>query len=765
MAKGVKKIKWVPRENDAKVFPTLSIANKLLAIEPDKFAWFEVSEWEDGTTQQDKKKDITWIRQDKSNYIIGQKTLPSDNFYGVRLTKKLCGPYTYYLEASSTGKPDATKNRGLKYRGHCEAKIVSSKWSSTNDGEDQRSKYFKYGHLIYLNLETEGLNGVNNLIVDVYKIVEGGGGTSDDKHVATYTNVQVIDGEVNLKMGNTSSWFVHARNDIEKFYVKVKAGNRYITDGKDAIHARFLQMKKDLVTSAFEPSTNQTPLKVGESTKNFYSPILCKYEKITIHDKDSNKEPFDITVYEEKITKLTQLYETVASSDEAKSKLNITLENLKTQKCYTEPQHKQEIEIYINNVKQKTEVLSGGKYSLPIEAEANKILLRAKPELFFITPDPITQYKLVTKTCAKPNNPIIINVYPNVEREVAFLLSLFGIKGYNRETNVKNIKDKDKKVINRIGKRDVLTGYNGEKGMKLVDGQLEILEQKKGALGFAVQAKVKVDNTVSSIELGKTKNQIKELIGFYHKIIDLTKDFDGRGKETTSLAYIKGSYPKFTFDIEPPNVAFALRMTNRKIANTTKVVTEYSGGLALKPITTIKIGVDLISLIPYFGLQGKIASEILKFCTEQADIEIYVIFEISFQARAEFNLAYNEIEGLKAGKQKLELEALATGKIGIKSKEKVTLTIVTSDGTTDKADVEKFKGEGGIAAGLLYSYEINGDKKGMYSQHKLEFTGLKATIIVYALNERRKFNTYFKKEFSLIDKPDEPWCKSNKDYF
>jgi hypothetical protein len=53
----------------------------------------------------------------------------------------------------------------------------------------------------------------------------------------------------------------------------------------------------------------------------------------------------------------------------------------------------------------------------------------------------------------------------------------------------------------------------------------------------------------------------------------------------------------------------------------------------------------------------------------------------------------------------------------------------------------------------------------MYSQHKLEFTGLKATIIVYALNERRQFNTYYKKEFSLIDKPDEPWYKSNKDYF
>ena len=207
-----------------------------------------------------------------------------------------------------------------------------------------------------------------------------------------------------------------------------------------------------------------------------------------------------------------------------------------------------------------------------------------------------------------------------------------------------------------------------------------------------------------------------------------------------------------------------MRMTNKKVSETAKIVKEYSGGLALKPITGIKIGVDLISLIPYFGLQGKIVSWIIEKFTERADIEIYIIFEISFQARAEFNLAYNEIEGLKAGTQKLELEALATGKIGIKSKTKVTLTIVTSDGTTDKAQVEKFKGEGSIASGLMYTYEIKGDKKGMYSQHKLEFTGMKASIVIYALDERRKFNTYFKKDFTIIEKPNEPWAKSDKNY-
>jgi hypothetical protein len=55
----------------------------------------------------------------------------------------------------------------------------------------------------------------------------------------------------NLKMGNTSSWFVYAKNDIEKLYVKVKAVNCYITDGKDAIHVLFLQIKKDLVTTGY----------------------------------------------------------------------------------------------------------------------------------------------------------------------------------------------------------------------------------------------------------------------------------------------------------------------------------------------------------------------------------------------------------------------------------------------------------------------------------------------------------------------------------
>ena len=41
---------------------------------------------------------------------------------------------------------------------------------------------------------------------------------------------------------------------------------------------------------------------------------------------------------------------------------------------------------------------------------------------------------------------------------------------------------------------------------------------------------------------------------------------------------------------------------------------------------------------------------------------------------------------------------------------------------------------------------------------------MKATIIVYAIGERMNYNTYIKKEFVIVEKPAEPWFKSDKKY-
>ncbi|KIX21649.1 hypothetical protein SY27_08105 [Flavobacterium sp. 316] len=746
--KGIQKIKW---SGKGKIEASKSKPNVSLCIVGKSDAGFVVDKWFSGTTEEDKKKNVTWILQDNKRKEIRRIQKSAKEEFTLNIPNALCGPYNYYLEASFSGKIDTKNNVGLHVNGYCTPKILSSKWSTSNDGADVRKQQFKYGHLVYLGLVTEGLNGEKSLVVEIYKTIQGGNGTKDDKLVATITSVDVIDGEINLKIGNTANWFVHAKKDVEEFYIKIKntRGN-YISDGKSDIHARFLRMKKDQVTKAVEPSTNNTPLKVGETTMNFSTPISCKYNKIVINDKDSNNGKITAVLYDELNSDLTKEYQTLASSEEGKTFIDINFEKLKNDKCYTKPEHKKEVDLYINDVKQKTEIINDGRFNLPIKAYANKTLLRTNPGLFFVTPDPINKYILIAKTCGQPNNPIQISVYPKVEREVAFVLSLF--KTFNAEINQK------------YSNREKLTDYNQKQSMQLIRNEVEILYQTKGGLGYGLSAKVKVDNVESSIELGVTKNQIKKLIGFYHTVQEVLSVFDGKGREEQSIAYSAKKLPKVTFDIEPPNIALAVRITNKKIAKSNELVRQFTGGLALKPITKIKIGVDLLSLLQYMGIGGKIANWIKKELEEHYNFTIYIIFEVSLEAKSELSLTYNKIEGFAPGTRKLQIEAAIGIKGGVKSTEFVTVLVPEADGKLQEAKVEKFKGEASGVSSILYSYEVKSDNKGQYSQHKMEFTGVKATIVVYAIRKGMKYNETIRKDFTVIKKPDKPWYESDKEY-
>ncbi|MBZ4042652.1 OmpA family protein [Flavobacterium hibisci] len=281
MAKGVKKIKWT---GEGKVSSNLSIPNKKAAISPNEYVFFEVDQWYDGTPETDKKKNITWIFQDfKAKTIILQKTLSFNRAYGIKLPKNLCGQYEYYLEASLSGKRDLINQTGLKISGYCPAKIVSSKWCTTNDGKDVRKSHlFNCGETVYLNLVTEGLNGNLNLSVDVFR-------KSDDGKtpVFRYTSVDVIDGEINLEIKNTYSWYAKLKGvkETEEFYVKVfdPAHKLYILNDKnETIHARFLKINKKVVSKEVKPPTNMSPLKTGEPDKNAARFEPCKFETITI---------------------------------------------------------------------------------------------------------------------------------------------------------------------------------------------------------------------------------------------------------------------------------------------------------------------------------------------------------------------------------------------------------------------------------------------------------------------------------------------------
>jgi hypothetical protein len=737
MAKGVKKIVYIKgtidhQKNDGSI---IALPNEPIIL--------GISEWDKDTTEADKKNDITWILQTSDRKFISKIKIPAKSNYKLTIPKRNCG-FTYYVEASLSGKSDIRKT-GLYVIGKCPPRINHTKWSKSKDGLTGVF-LLTSDNVFYLIADTEGIND-NIVSVEVFsdKLTNA---------VATYTNIKIIDGKLVLEIKNANIWFKNLSFlTLASFNVKIKnASGKYIDMGKEAITPNYLSLMKSLLP-VFEVPKNKTATKVGETKKDYSKVIPCKYEKITIRDKDSNKEPFDITVYEEKTTKLTKVYETVASSDEGKSKVEIVFENLYNKQCFAKPLHKKEVEIYVNNVKQKTEVISAGKYILPIEAEANKILLRTHPEIFFLTPDTITQYKLVTKTCAKPNNPIIINVYPNVEREVAFVLSL--LKTYNKENNTK------------ITHQESLTEYGNDYALKLIKNVKETLIQTKGGFGLALQAKVKVDNVESSIELAKTRSQIKALIDFYYKVEECISIFDGGKAEGTPDKYIRKPGIKWTFDIEPPNVAFALRINNKKIRNTNEVVTQFIGGFVFKPIIKFKFSVDILSLLQYFGLGGKIADYLKEEIEKKYEFTLYLMVETSLEAKGEFTLNYNKIEGFAKGKRKLEVEAAIAVKGGAKAvgdKNMVIVYVPEADGKLQKVKVEKWKAEATATAMFLYTIEGNADSKGQYRQHKLEFSGIKATLIFYSIRQGMQYNESFKKEFTIVPKPDEPWFKSDKEY-
>nr|WP_294931369.1 hypothetical protein [uncultured Flavobacterium sp.] len=755
MIKGVKKIKWA---GEGIVKKDLSTPNKKVVIAPDQQVLFEVEKWYDATPETDKKKHITWIFQDqKAKTIVLQKTLPASNRYGIKIPKNLCGPFEYYLEASLSGKRDLINKTGLLISGDCPAKIVNSKWCTTNDGKDVRKEhFFNYGETVYLNLMTEGLNGNLNLSIDIFRNISG----KDDPCVFRYTSVDVIDGEVNLAIKNTFSWYSNLKGikETEEFYVKVfdPVIKTYISDGNnDTIHARFLRINKKIASIEIKPPTNLSPLKIGEPEKNFKTPTFCRYNKIVVNDTDNDKNKFDLTLYDSVTTKNVLEYETIAgSSDDKKKSLDFTFLDLDTSKaCFNKgraDEHKKEVVIYLNGVKQKAEVIKKEHLNLEVISDNNLVLLRTTPELFFLSPDKVSKYQIFAHTCAQPAGVINLNVYPNIEREVAFVLTLF--KTLNLEVNQK------------FSTRETLTDYNKKQSMQLIRNELEILYQTKGGLGYGLSAKVKIDNVESSIELGKTKSQIKKLIGFYNTVKEVLSVFDGQGREEDSIAYKKKILPKVTFDIEPPNIALALRITNRKIEKSTEIVRQLTGALALKPITKIKIGVDLLSLLQYMGIAGKISDWIKTALEKKYHFTIYIIFEFSLEAKGELSLTYNNVEGFAPGSRKLQIEPGIGIKGGVKSTEFVSVLVPEADGKMQETKVEKWKGEATGASSILYTYEIKSDKKGQFSQHKMEFTGIKATIVIYAIKQGMKYNETFRKDFTIIEKPSKPWYESDKEY-
>ncbi|WP_406824871.1 OmpA family protein [Pedobacter sp. KACC 23697] len=297
MAKGIKKIVWT---GEGKVYNAKkgSIPGQLLVIAPDQYVWFKIGEWQAGTTDQDKKKDIKWAVFNNRSIIDLQKTIPSHFSYGYRIPRRLCGPYLWYIEATWSGNFDSKS--GLKIRGESPAKIVDSRWSQNEGGPDVRKTYqFSYGELIWLRLFTEGLNGYENVEVRVFRRLRSAMGLwpKDDEVTRKIYRVSVINGEINLKIPNTYAWYqsMNDRAEVEEFYVRVvhPVTGKYIEDTRekpDTAHARFLRIKDKVKSQVVEKPQNRTPVTIYQPDKNEARFELCKFEQILLTEEGGKPE-------------------------------------------------------------------------------------------------------------------------------------------------------------------------------------------------------------------------------------------------------------------------------------------------------------------------------------------------------------------------------------------------------------------------------------------------------------------------------------------
>jgi outer membrane protein OmpA-like peptidoglycan-associated protein len=296
MAKGIKKIEWAGKGEIAGNF---SVKNPRAKIKADQFVYFKIAEWHDGTTAEEKKGTVLWHFQTYSpRKSVLKLTKKGDEIYGIKLAKKFCGPFTYYLQTSLLNS-SYSKSAGLLISGLCEPKIISSAWATETQGEDVRKTHpFSYGEPLYLNLTTEGLNGVNNLIIEIYRRVQRGKGANDDQLIKVYSKIPVNNGEVNIIIKDSLSWQgkITNRASPEQFYIKVKdsSTNKYIKDdNNDVYHARYLNVMDENKFVLPTIDLGLSKAKVGKLKPYDKNAGTCKFTKIEVTYQDENDLLFD----------------------------------------------------------------------------------------------------------------------------------------------------------------------------------------------------------------------------------------------------------------------------------------------------------------------------------------------------------------------------------------------------------------------------------------------------------------------------------------
>jgi hypothetical protein len=368
---------------------------------------------------------------------------------------------------------------------------------------------------------------------------------------------------------------------------------------------------------------------------------------------------------------------------------------------------------------------------------------------YFNLADELAQiFFLPISTCRYPNQIAKIKVYPDIEWEIAFLITIGA--GYSGSIKYE---------------RQRMNGIHRGYGFKYLKDDLQIKNTKSSNLGWAIMGKCAVNGKEHSLGFEGVKRTVDVLVTTFNSSREVLEVLSPDGTNPADSAAVSKKIIDIDFSIDPPNIGFALSKKFGE-ATTKQIVPIYKGGFRADPFIGITISVDLVPIFGKAGLIGKIIQWIIDSIAYLTDSEIYITFEAGLAVKFDFTLSYNRIDGLdgkKESEQLITVEVPISVKAGCKSNDVVTIAAVTRGGRNfPEQKLEKWKVEGQLSTTFTFTktYGYDKDMGKQYEKSKGVWNPAEITITCYEITTSKitgqpKKSDKFKlfEEKTLFDNP------------
>lgn len=331
---------------------------------------------------------------------------------------------------------------------------------------------------------------------------------------------------------------------------------------------------------------------------------------------------------------------------------------------------------------------------------------------------------LPISTCRYPNQIAKFKVYPDIEWEIAFLVTIGA--GYSGKLRYE---------------RNRQNGYYRDSqrnfGFKYLKDDLNINVTQSSNLGWSIMGKCAVNGKEHSLGFEGIKRSVDLLVSTFNLSRQALEVLNPEGTNPANSAAVIKKVIEIDFVIDPPNIGFALSKKFGE-ASTKEIVPIYKGGFRADPFIGITISVDLVPLIskiPYVGIVVDLLIKAIEYLTNS---DIYITFEAGLAVKFDFTLNYNKIDGLDGKKdavQVVTIEVPISIKAGCKSNDVVFVPTVTRGGVTETTEMEKWKVEGKVSTTFTFIKTYGYDKTvgKQYEQSKGIWNPAEITIQCYSL--------------------------------